>query len=154
MRDVPSAIRNCAAELSRSLGPRHSANPIGAGPCRARRTEGPLRAMPIRLDSRKHHAGALARPSVVTWPSRPCLRCDLTNTLKTRAFLDSPDPARAGRPVTTEGRDRASRRLFRSDVQVHGGADKRLERILIYLITLMKIDGAPGVAFKAGVEQF
>jgi hypothetical protein len=38
-------------------------------------------------------------------------------------------------------------------VQGCGGAYERLEGRLIYFITLMEIDSAPGVAFKAGVEQ-
>ena len=38
-------------------------------------------------------------------------------------------------------------------VQRHGGADERLERLGIDLVALMEIDGAPRVAFEAGVEE-
>jgi hypothetical protein len=38
-------------------------------------------------------------------------------------------------------------------VQCHGGANERLERLFINLVALMEIDGAPGVAFEAGVEE-
>src|SRR3990167_9761588 len=38
-------------------------------------------------------------------------------------------------------------------VQCHGGADERFERLLIDLVALMEIDGAPRVAFEAGVEE-
>jgi hypothetical protein len=40
----------------------------------------------------------------------------------------------------------------RRPVQGCSGAYERLEGILIYFITLMEIDSAPDVAFKAGVE--
>jgi hypothetical protein len=40
----------------------------------------------------------------------------------------------------------------RRAVQSRGGSEERLERILIDCVTLMEIDSAPGVAFKAGVE--
>src|SRR5690349_15624758 len=39
-------------------------------------------------------------------------------------------------------------------VQGDRGADQRLEGALIEVITLVDIDRAPGVTFKAGVEQF
>src|SRR6266849_10017961 len=38
-------------------------------------------------------------------------------------------------------------------VQRHGGANERLQRLFINLVALMEIDGAPGVAFEAGVEE-
>ena len=38
-------------------------------------------------------------------------------------------------------------------VQCHGGANERLQRLFIDLVALMEIDGAPGVAFEAGVEE-
>ena len=38
-------------------------------------------------------------------------------------------------------------------VQCHGGANERLQRLFINLITLMEIDGTPGAAFEAGVEK-
>src|SRR5258708_37784949 len=38
-------------------------------------------------------------------------------------------------------------------VQCHGGADERLQRLFIDLVALMEIDGTPGVAFEAGVEE-
>src|SRR3974390_728345 len=38
-------------------------------------------------------------------------------------------------------------------VQGHGGANERLKRLLIDLVALMEIDGAPGVAFEARVEE-
>src|SRR2546426_6703394 len=38
-------------------------------------------------------------------------------------------------------------------VQCHGGANERLERLFIDLVALMEIDGTPGVAFEAGVEE-
>src|SRR5260370_9930105 len=41
----------------------------------------------------------------------------------------------------------------RRRVQCHGGANERLERLFINLVALMEIDGTPGVAFEAGVEE-
>src|ERR1700704_6844185 len=38
-------------------------------------------------------------------------------------------------------------------VQRHGGANERLQGLFINLVTLMEIDGTPGVAFEAGVEE-
>src|SRR5262249_27898346 len=38
-------------------------------------------------------------------------------------------------------------------VQGHGGANQRLECLFIYRAVLMDIDGTPGVAFEAGVEE-
>jgi hypothetical protein len=38
-------------------------------------------------------------------------------------------------------------------VQRHGGANERLQRLFIDLVALMEIDGTPGVAFEAGVEE-
>lgn len=38
-------------------------------------------------------------------------------------------------------------------VQCHRGANERLQRIFINLVVLMEIDGTPGVAFEAGVEE-
>src|SRR5258705_2104974 len=38
-------------------------------------------------------------------------------------------------------------------VQCHGGANERLQRLFINLVALMEIDGTPGVAFEAGVEE-
>src|SRR5205807_8032135 len=38
-------------------------------------------------------------------------------------------------------------------VQCHGGANERLQRLFIKLLALMEIDGTPGVAFEAGVEE-
>ncbi len=38
-------------------------------------------------------------------------------------------------------------------VQCHGGADERLERAFIDLVALMDIDGAPRIAFEAGVKE-
>jgi hypothetical protein len=38
-------------------------------------------------------------------------------------------------------------------VQGHGGANERLQRLFIYLVARMEIDGTPGVAFEAGVEE-
>src|SRR5262249_11899325 len=38
-------------------------------------------------------------------------------------------------------------------VQRHGGANERLQRPFINLVALMEIDGTPGVAFEAGVEE-
>src|SRR5882724_7763158 len=48
--------------------------------------------------------------------------------------------------------DGASGRSHRR-VQRHGGADERLERPFIDLDALMEVDGAPGGAFEAGVEE-
>src|SRR5713101_8957364 len=39
------------------------------------------------------------------------------------------------------------------NVQCHGGANERLQRLFINLVALMEIDGTPGVAFEAGVEE-
>jgi hypothetical protein len=56
----------------------------------------------------------------------------------------------------------ALRSLLRADgaggsphrcVQCHGGANERLQRLFINLVALMEIDGTPGVAFEAGVEE-
>src|SRR5260370_29022032 len=38
-------------------------------------------------------------------------------------------------------------------VQCHGGANERLQRLFINLVALMQIDGTPGIAFEAGVEE-
>src|SRR4051812_44024748 len=48
--------------------------------------------------------------------------------------------------------NRASGRLLRR-VQRHGGANERLQRLVVDLVTLMDIDGAPHIAFQAGVEE-
>src|SRR5437899_883732 len=48
-----------------------------------------------------------------------------------------------------DGRSASSHR----DVQCHGGANERLQRLFIDLVALMEIDGTPGVAFEAGVEE-
>jgi hypothetical protein len=41
----------------------------------------------------------------------------------------------------------------RGRVQCHRGANKRPQRLFINLVALMEIDGTPGVAFEAGVEE-
>src|SRR5438105_2618233 len=61
------------------------------------------------------------------------------------AFPADPKPCRQTR--------RWLRLSGRRPVQGGGGADQGLEGILIQFIALMQIDRAPGVAFKAGVEQ-
>ena len=38
-------------------------------------------------------------------------------------------------------------------VQGHGGAHERLQRLFINLVARMEIDGTPGVALEAGVEE-
>ena len=38
-------------------------------------------------------------------------------------------------------------------VQRHGGANKSLQRLLVNLLALVKVDGTPGVAIEAGVEE-
>src|SRR5436190_9823758 len=38
-------------------------------------------------------------------------------------------------------------------VQRHGSENKRLQCLLVNLIALVEIDGAPGIAFEAGVEK-
>src|SRR5258705_8316869 len=48
--------------------------------------------------------------------------------------------------------DGASGSLHRN-VQCYGGANERLQRLFINLVALMEIDGTPGVAFEAGVEE-
>ena len=50
------------------------------------------------------------------------------------------------------GRKFQSRLSGRWPVQGSSGAYERLEGILIHFITLMDVDSAPGVAFKAGIE--
>ena len=35
----------------------------------------------------------------------------------------------------------------------HGGANESLQRVFIDLVALVEIDGAPGVAFEAGIEE-
>src|SRR5262249_22068679 len=39
------------------------------------------------------------------------------------------------------------------NVQRHGGANERLQRLFVNLVALMKVDGAPHIAFEAGVEK-
>src|SRR2546426_8501673 len=51
--------------------------------------------------------------------------------------------------LRADGASGSSRRR----VQCHGGANERLERLFINLVALMEIDGTPGVAFEAGVEE-
>ena len=48
--------------------------------------------------------------------------------------------------------DGASGRSHRR-VQCHGGANERLQCLFLNLVALMEIDGTPGVAFEAGVEE-
>ena len=48
--------------------------------------------------------------------------------------------------------DGASGRSHRR-VQCHRGANERLQRLFINLVAFMDIDGAPDVAFEAGVEE-
>src|SRR5262249_37057525 len=43
--------------------------------------------------------------------------------------------------------------LGRLRVQRHGGARERLPRLFVDLVAVMDIDGTPGVAFEAGVEE-
>ena len=38
-------------------------------------------------------------------------------------------------------------------VQGHGGADECFQCLLVYLLALVDVDGAPDVAVKAGVEE-
>src|SRR3954463_7653206 len=38
-------------------------------------------------------------------------------------------------------------------VQGHGGTDQRLERRRVDLLAFLEIDGAPGVALEAGIEE-
>src|ERR1700719_632139 len=38
-------------------------------------------------------------------------------------------------------------------VQGHGGANESLQRLLVYLLTLVEVDGTPCVPVKAGVEE-
>src|SRR5215469_764741 len=38
-------------------------------------------------------------------------------------------------------------------VQGHGGANESLQRLLVYLLALVEVDGTPGVPVKTGVEQ-
>ena len=38
-------------------------------------------------------------------------------------------------------------------VQGHGGANESLQRLLVDLVAFVEVDGAPGVAFEAGVEE-
>src|SRR6202047_4906700 len=48
--------------------------------------------------------------------------------------------------------DGASGRSHRR-VRCHSGANERLQRLFINLVALMEIDGTPGVAVEAGVEE-
>src|SRR5262249_25451163 len=41
----------------------------------------------------------------------------------------------------------------RRRVQYHSGANEHLKRLFIDRVVLMEIDGTPGVAFEAGVEE-
>ncbi len=38
-------------------------------------------------------------------------------------------------------------------VHRHGRADKRLQCLLVNLLALVEVDGTPGVAIEAGVEE-
>src|SRR5215470_12029784 len=38
-------------------------------------------------------------------------------------------------------------------VQGHGGANERLQRLLVYLLALVEVDGTPRVSVKTGVEE-
>src|SRR5207245_8268776 len=38
-------------------------------------------------------------------------------------------------------------------VQGHGGANESLQRLLVYLLALVEVDGTPCVAVKTGVEE-
>jgi len=38
-------------------------------------------------------------------------------------------------------------------VQGNSGANERLQRLLIYLVTLVNVDGTPGVSLKTGIEE-
>jgi hypothetical protein len=38
-------------------------------------------------------------------------------------------------------------------VQRHGGSNKSLQCLLVNLLALVEVDGAPGVAIEAGIEQ-
>src|SRR3954453_13845018 len=38
-------------------------------------------------------------------------------------------------------------------VQGHGGANERLQRLPVYLVALMEVDGTPCVTLKTGVEE-
>src|SRR5215831_9217955 len=58
-------------------------------------------------------------------------------------------PAVAG--MTVEG-ERALPFGF-GPVEVHGGANQRLQRLLVYLLALAEVDGTPCVPLKAGVEE-
>jgi hypothetical protein len=51
--------------------------------------------------------------------------------------------------LRADGASDSSHRRF----QCHGGANERLQRLFINLVALMEIDGTPGVAFEAGVEE-
>src|ERR1700721_55554 len=46
-----------------------------------------------------------------------------------------------------------ARRRARRGVERDGGANERLQRLRIDLVALAQIDGAPGIAVEAGVEQ-
>lgn len=39
------------------------------------------------------------------------------------------------------------------DIERHGRADQRLESLLVDLVAFVEIDGAPGIALEAGIEQ-
>ncbi len=43
--------------------------------------------------------------------------------------------------------------LLRRRVEVHGGTNQRLQRPFVDLVVLMDVDGTPGVALEAGVEE-
>jgi hypothetical protein len=65
-------------------------------------------------------------------------------------------------PVSRRGPSTALWSLLKADgasgsslrrVQGHGGPYERPQRLFIDFVALMEIDGTPGVAFEAGVEE-
>src|SRR5262249_29603205 len=72
--------------------------------------------------------------------------------------LGRPQPLPAG-AAPALGALRSLRRTDRASgssrrrVQGHGGANERRQRLFIDLVALVGIDGTPGVAFEAGVEE-
>src|SRR5687767_3049006 len=100
--------------------------------------------------------------------------CNRTGTSGTPCEATTQPPSRSsspcgGRPEQTTREDAHESRLrqplpcglspFRGLalgcglVQGHGGANESLQRLLVYLLALVEVDGTPCVSVKTGVEE-
>ena len=78
-----------------------------------------------------------------------CLTTSKQNCSASKTRSDRPSSSAFWSLLGADGAGGSSHR----NVQCHGGANKRLQRLFINLVALMEIDGTPGVAFEAGVEE-